>query len=393
MKPISLLVAMAMVIMASASGSLTALEEFSAGNRLFSARLYKEVLLENQNKNFVFSPLSAQIILALTQAGARGQTAQEFSTAVNLPEDVNKTEEAIRQLLPTLKSTHADISLSAANKMYLGKGIVIKKAFETLAVSSFQAAAENLDFAKSTEATNIINHWVEEKTNEKIKDLIPLGALDASTRLVLVNALYFKGKWNTPFETYLTRKEPFHVSKTQTKQVDMMHVEDFFNYYECTKRNVKFLELPYLDDRLTMTIVLPNEIDGLASLENNIESLLTPPPYNKERVAVSMPKWLTETSVDLKGILERLGLRKAFSDSADFKNLSDESLQIGQVLQKSFINVTESGTEAAAATVVRLRTHGLWLHPRMLPIDHSFIYYLKVDDLILFIGKVANVSK
>ncbi|KAF7272551.1 hypothetical protein GWI33_014670 [Rhynchophorus ferrugineus] len=350
-----------------------------------------EVLLENQNKNFVFSPLSAQIILALTQAGARGQTAQEFSTAVNLPEDVNKTEEAIRQLLPTLKSTHADISLSAANKMYLGKGIVIKKAFETLAVSSFQAAAENLDFAKSTEATNIINHWVEEKTNEKIKDLIPLGALDASTRLVLVNALYFKGKWNTPFETYLTRKEPFHVSKTQTKQVDMMHVEDFFNYYECTKRNVKFLELPYLDDRLTMTIVLPNEIDGLASLENNIESLLTPPPYNKERVAVSMPKWLTETSVDLKGILERLGLRKAFSDSADFKNLSDESLQIGQVLQKSFINVTESGTEAAAATVVSLVFLSAPLvepDPIIFKADRPYLYFIRHNDVILFVGKI-----
>ncbi|XP_030764424.1 antichymotrypsin-2-like isoform X4 [Sitophilus oryzae] len=371
----------------------TALEEFAAGNRLFTARLYNEVLKNNHDANFVFSPLSIEIILALTQAGAKGKTAEEFTTALNLPSTQQKTQEALKQFLPTLKSNTNDLKLSSANKLFLGEAFEILESFKQLATSVFEAGAENIDFSKNQAAAESINKWVESQTNNKIQNLINPDSLSAATRLVLVNALYFKGKWSTPFEDYLTRKEKFFVTKTNSKEVDMMHVEDTFRYYECTKRNAKFLELPYAGENVTMTIVLPNEVEGLTALESNVESLLTPPPYNYERVAVSLPKWLVETKLELNQILENLGLKTAFTGDADFSNLSKEALQISQVVQKAFINVTESGTEAAAATAVTIQLTSAIQKPIPKPFraDHPYLYFIKYDDIVLFIGKNYNI--
>nr|ACJ13424.1 serpin [Sphenophorus levis] len=371
----------------------TALDEFTAGNHLFTSRLYTEVLKENQNKNFLFSPLSAEIILSLTQAGAKGPTAEEFTTALNFPSTQEKTQDAIKQFLPRLRSNTDDLQLATANRLFLGKDFKVLDSFQQLASSVYEASAVNVNFGNNVEAAKTINSWVEDQTNKKIKDLISPDAVGALTRLVLVNALYFKGKWASNFEEYATRKQKFYVTKENTKEVDMMHQTGYFRYYECTKHNVKFLELPYKGDNVTMTIVLPNEIEGLAAVEDDISTYLKTPPYKHENVEVSLPKWLVETTIQLKPILQKLGLLKAFGN-ADFSNLSKESLYIDSVIQKAFINVTESGTEAAAATAVsvnRISSFQPKLDAKIFNADHQFFYVIKHSDVVLFAGKIHAI--
>ncbi|XP_050293192.1 antichymotrypsin-2-like isoform X3 [Anthonomus grandis grandis] len=370
-----------------------ALENFVKGNLQFTAKLYNEVLRENPNKNFIFSPFSIEVILALTRAGAKGLTANEFSSALNFPSE-KETEMALKKYLPTLKSTDEGVKLLSANKLYLGKQFKILDSFKSLAVNTFNADIENVDFAQGAEAAEKINNWVENQTNNKIKDLISPDAINVLTRLILVNALYFSGKWAFPFEKD-TRKEKFYLSNTKSKEVDMMYIEESFRYHENRKLNAKFLELPYEAENVSMIVVLPNEREGLASLEANLEEVLRPQPLDWQRVYVKMPSFLVESELKLKPILQRLGVRTAFSDYADLSGISAEALKIDDVFQKAFINVTTAGTEAAAATFVRVIEKSLIIkEPSILEVrfsaDHPFLYCLRVNGIIGFVGRVSQ---
>ncbi|XP_060527291.1 antichymotrypsin-2-like isoform X2 [Cylas formicarius] len=377
--------------MAASVCSETAVEEFAAGNLKFTAQLYKELLKENKG-NFIVSPLSIEIILALTQAGARGGTAEEFTQSLSLPATRDRTEEALRTFLPTLKSSKDDLKLLSANKLFAGDRFRILDEFRRIANDVFEAGVDNVDFAKAQQAAKTINDWVEQHTNNKIKNLIDPDSLSDATRLVLVNALYFSAKWENQFEKYATRKEAFYTNALDSKQVDMMHIEDSFRYYECNEKNVKFLELPYLGGNISMTIVLPNDKEGLVKAEENIEELLKPHPLTHERVAVSLPKFLVESDIKLKPILQRLGLTKAFNlNEADLSGISQEGLYIDDVIQKAFINVTESGTEAAAATAVLVSFDSLPLPAtRTFKADHPFLFFITLNEVHFFAGRVVS---
>ncbi|KAJ8939782.1 hypothetical protein NQ314_010986 [Rhamnusium bicolor] len=348
----------AIVLLALTCGALAipvedeAFQEFIRGNHKFSSGVYKEI--KNKEKgNFIVSPLSAETILALTAAGAKGETAQEFITGLSLPSSKEKTERAFKTFLPNLKKSSDDLKLLSANKIYIADDVKLEEKFKNTATAIYDSGIENINFAKNVEATEKINGWVEAKTNNKIHDLVDPHSIHKGTRIVLVNSLYFSGKWLYKFRDSHTEKKKFFNTKQDAVEVDTMQQVEYLNYYENPTLNANFLELPYQGGDISMIIVLPNESEGLASLEKNYEQVFASQPFTKTRIDVELPKFSIESETMFLPILEKLGIRKAFHHGADFSGISstEKNLVISNVFQKAFINVTEVGTEAAAATV------------------------------------------
>ncbi|XP_068910462.1 serine protease inhibitor 3/4-like isoform X3 [Tenebrio molitor] len=387
------LIIMALTL-ALATAEEVALQEFTTGNNLFTAALYKEVLKENQG-NFLVSPFSIETVLALTHSGAKDETAYEIRAGLRLPNSTEKTEAVYATLLPTLKGNDK-YALHTANKIYVKDGYPLKEDFKNKASTVFQSGIENIEFTQKVDAANTINSWVGKQTNNKIQNLIDPNILGPDTRIILINALYFKGKWVYPFESDSTIKRDFYKTAKDVVQVDMMHNTDVYNYYESPELKAKFLEMPYEGDDLSMVIVLPNEKEGLAALESQIENVFAAPRFTQERVSVSLPKFTVENKIQLKKILQNLGINKAFSDEADLSGLAGKKgdLAISDVIQKAFINVTETGTEAAAATaVIGVDRIGFFGPPYVFyfDVDHPFLFYIVLkENLILFSGRVTN---
>jgi serpin B len=257
----------------------------------------------------------------------------------------------------------------------------------------------NLDFINKTEESRkIINLWVEEQTNNKIKDLIPPGTLDSMTRLVLTNAIYFKGEWAIQFDKTKTKKEDFKLNETTTVQVDMMKLKkgkEKFNYGETDE--LQIIELPYKGKELSMIILLPKK-----SMEEVEQKLSTKKldewknSMHKRDVYVYFPKFKLETKYFIAKNLSEMGMPTAFSADADFTRMFDssktsENLYISQVIHQAFVQVNEEGTEAAAATAVVMRTGAM---PDYIEFkaDHPFIFIIQENTtgLILFMGKVVD---
>ncbi|RZC38163.1 Serpin domain containing protein [Asbolus verrucosus] len=326
--------------------------EFTSSNNLFAASIYKEIVKSNE-KNFLVSPFSAETILTLAQFGARGETARELQTALCLPDDHDKIESSIKSLLPTLKGND-NYSLHVANKIYVKQGCTLKGEFQRVAADVFNAGLENIDFSQNAAAASKMNNWVAEQTANKIHDLISKDSLDDDTRAVLINALYFKGNWSEQFDKRGTRNRNFYENEKDSIMVETMHdPSGLYNYYEDAELKAKFLEVSLKDPSISMTFILPSEREGLASLEGHVEKVFLPRKYSYEQVNVALPRFKIESKLNCKEILRKLGVKKAFVDGqADFSGVSDEDLAIDEVIQKTFIEVSEDGVEAAAATEV-----------------------------------------
>lgn len=199
-----------------------------------------------------------------------------------------------------------EYELNSANKIYVKKNFEINKDFKNTAINSFKSDIENIDFEQKSEAASVMNDWVEEKTRNKIKDLISKDDLNEDTRAVLINALYFHGKWATEFNVKDTEKRSFHVTSQKETKVDMMELTSSFKYYESADLNATFLEMPYKGEDVTMTFVLPNDIEGLSALESKIADALKQPEYRSHRVHVQIPKFKVESKIQFKDILQKV---------------------------------------------------------------------------------------
>ncbi|RZC38164.1 Serpin domain containing protein [Asbolus verrucosus] len=380
------------------TGTLTleaTLQEFVAGNSKFAASVYKELLARNTTGNFLVSPFSAQVILALAQSGARNETGEEIRSSLSFAGGKEEIEEAVKFLLATIED-NPHYSLHAANKIYASKYYKIRNQFKTVAREIYRADLENLDFTQKKEAADEINRWVGKHTDNKIHDLMDAEMLNNKTRAVLVNALLFKGNWSSPFPTYLTIKKNFYQAGNQTVQVETMHDFDGgYNYAESAELQAKFLEMPFEGTNVSMTIVLPNDKDGLGALEEKIDQVLGTSTLTKENVNVALPKFKIESKIDCKEVLQSLGVSKAFRDGeADFSEIAGKpgELFISDVVQKSFIDVNEDGVEAAAATFIIKIINRFRDPPKDFTADHPFLFYIKVEGLVLFIGRVVTPS-
>ncbi|RZC42982.1 Serpin domain containing protein, partial [Asbolus verrucosus] len=230
---------------------------------------------------------------------------QDFAKANNLfTASLYNIESAVEESLSILKA-NCQYTLHIANKMYVQDDFPINDSFTRDAVEIFHAGIENVDFNKSTEAAGKINEWVEKQTKNKIKNVMDPAILDEYTRVVLVNAIYFKGNWSNPFSEFRTIKKRFFETKNDFIEVDTMHrYSGKFNFYESPELDAKFLEMPYKGDGLSMTIVLPNDIEGLASLERQIGKVFEPQNLEIEEVNVALPKFKIENTLELTSVLK-----------------------------------------------------------------------------------------
>ena len=374
------------------------------GNNKFALDLYAK--LQDADGNLFFSPYSISTALAMTYAGARGQTATQMADALRFPVgnqpsslDSQQFASEFGKLIKDLNTRGEDgaYELTVANALWGQKGYGFLAEFLELVEKHYSSRLNEVDFAAATETARLtINAWVEKKTNEKIKNLIAEGVLDSMTRLVLTNAIYFKGNWAQQFKEDRTKEAPFTLSDGQKVDVPMMNQTTKFGYLET--ETLQGLELPYADNELSMIVLLPKELDGLSELEKSLtlDNLSQwQSKLSKREVVVSIPKFKLTSQFSLASVLKAMGMTDAFSKSANFSGMNGKrDLFISAVIHKAYVDVNEEGTEAAAATAVtmRLTSIGPADRPPVFRADHPFLFLIRDNQSgsILFIGRVMN---
>lgn len=276
------------------------LQSVLQGNGVFTKNLYK-ILAKAADENVFFSPISIHAILSLSAQGSGGVTKEAMINTLQVP-TMDIMANGYKDVMDKLNNVE-DVALYMANKVYIKDSYKLKESFKSAITKYFYAEIQGVNFSQSAAAANTINSWVENKTNQKIKNLISERDLDDSTRLVLVNAIYFKGNWAEKFHVEDTRTEKFYLNEHDTIDVQMMHLTKKFYYKEDENLKAKVLELPYTNKDVSMIIILPNERNGIAELEQKLADVdltkITENMYRPE-VIVSLPKFKIETTMELK---------------------------------------------------------------------------------------------
>lgn len=357
----------------------------------FALDLYSEY--EEGDGNIFFSPYSVSSALAMAYEGARGETAEEIQSVFHFPED-NVRRGGFKSLYQEINDTGRsdNYTIHTANALWAQKDYEFLDSYFNIVKRYYGGEVTNLDFSKPEASRERINSWVEEQTNDKIEDLLPAGSINPMTRLMLTNAVYFKGDWLKQFNKTETEEREFHTGNN-TVEVPMMHCRAELNYTET--KNTQILELPYTGKEISMLVLLPKE--NLETLEDS----LTTQNLSKWRqdlvnrkVNVYLPRFELETKYFMKNTLKEMGMRTAFSSKADFSGMTgNQDLFIDQVIHQAYVKVNEEGTEAAAATAVILRSTST--KPQETPTfkaDHPFIFIIQQKETgnILFIGRLTN---
>jgi len=365
----------------------------TSANNQFAFDLYNK--FSSDEGNIFFSPYSISTALAMTYEGARGKTTEEMQSVLHFPEDDSTRRTEFAGIYNQLNKPDKDYELSTANALWAQENYKFLDDYFNTVEQYYGGKVTNLDFVGDTENSRItINSWVENQTNNKIKDLIPQGVLDEMTRLVLTNAIYFKGKWAKQFDKENTREADFKVTPGKTIKVQMMSLtgeEARFNYSETPE--LQILELPYDGGELSMLILLPKEGNLQTIWELLTGGNLTGWKNNlmEQEVNVYLPKFTFETKYFMKETLEEMGMPTAFSMDADFSGMDGtKNLFISDVIHQAFVEVNEEGTEAAAATAVMVK-YGI-SKKIIFRADHPFIFIIqhKETGSILFMGRVSE---
>ncbi|USS41276.1 serpin family protein [Thermococcus aggregans] len=352
--------------------------------------------LPKKEDNIFLSPYSILTALAMLYEGAEGTTRNEMREVLNLPEDDLERREEFRYLILRINNPASDAYiLRTASALWIQKDYSIKEDYIDVIRRYYFADVRELDFSEDPEGSRkTINEWVERQTERKIANLIPPGAIDEFTRLVITNAIYFKANWSSKFEPENTYNETFTLTSGEKIKVEMMHQVNSFNYMETEE--FQALEMPYKDNRLSMLIILPKEND-ISVLEEKltsefVENILS--SMKVEKVEVVIPKFSFEKSYILNDVLQEMGIREAFTNKADFSGIAEDKLMISVVVHKTFIRVAESGTEAAAATGVGMTVAAPSSkeHPKVFRADHPFIFLIRDRETgaVLFIGRLMD---
>jgi serpin B len=372
------------------------------GQNKFALDLYAK-LRDQEKENLFFSPYSAHTALAMTATGAKGTTRAEMVKVLHLPADEQKAA-ASGDLGQFYAHPRMDFELAVANSLWGQKGFPWRAEFLELQKTRFGAVFNEADFATNPDGERQrINHWVEEKTRDRIKDLLPNGSITSQHRMVLANAIYFKGQWQEKFDPKDTRSQPFTLADGTQAPVPMMHREGGFKLYSESKPEGRWrpefqvAELPYKGGELSMVILLPGKHDGLPALEAkvSVEALSTwlAKAQDARDADLSLPKFRLETAaMMLNEPLQKLGMKAAFdAAAADFTGLHTgaEQLFVSFVVQKAFVDVNEEGTEAAAATAVGVKQTAAKLG---FVADHPFLFLIRdtKHGTILFMGRVLK---
>jgi serpin B len=367
------------------------------GNNQFALQLYQA--LRGTEGNLFFSPYSISTALAMAYAGARGETQQQMAQVLHLPA---MTQEQLAQAFGAIikglnkRGGAGTYQLRVANALWGQQDYKFLPAFTELVEEQYGGTLRNVDFVTAAEqARQTINAWVDKQTDGKIKDLIGPGVLNTMTRLVLTNAIYFKGNWAQQFEKDQTRNQPFTLADGTKVQVPMMNQQAHFGYAEAD--TLQALEMPYVGDELSMIVLLPKKTDGIKELEEQ----LTPEnlsdwmdQISRREVIVSMPKFKLTDKFDLGRTLQSMGMTDAFTQRADFSGMAGtRNLLISAVIHQAYVDINEEGTEAAAATGVSVSLTSIG--PESTPVfraDHPFLVLIrdKPSGSILFLGRTMK---
>ncbi|XP_017522634.3 leukocyte elastase inhibitor [Manis javanica] len=378
------------------------MEQLSTAITHFALDLFRVLNENNPTGNIFISPLNISSALAMIFLGARGNTAEQMSKTLyfNTVEDINSR---FQSLNADINKRGASYVLKLANRLYGEKTYNFLPEFLTSIQKMYGAELASVDFQQAFEdARKTINEWVKGQTEGKIPELLTPNMVDSMTVLVLVSAIYFKGKWHEQFMEKATANAPFRLNKKDTKTVKMMYQKKKFPFRHIQDLKCRVLELPYQGKELSMIILLPDDIEdestGLRKIEEqltleNLQEWTKPENLDYTEVNVHLPRFKLEESYDLKFHLNRLGVHDLFNSSA--ANLSGMSgarnLFISKIVHKSFVEVNEEGTEAAAATA-GVATFTMLMHEENFFVDHPFLFFIRHNSSanILFLGKFSS---
>jgi serpin B len=380
------------------------------GMRLFGTDLYKLLASKAGDGNVVFSPVSIATALAMTYAGARGETAQEMADAMHFTISADALHKAFSTLDNTLglrsfqqknaEGRDEGVLVKTANSLWAQDGLTFEQAFLDTLASDYGAGVRLVDYQTAAEAAReAINKWVSKQTNDKIPELIAQGVLDSLTRLVLVNAVYLDATWANQFDPNNTSDGDFTTLAGETVTAKMMSQATVLPY--AAGDGWQAVELPYLRDELAMLLIVP-DAGNFAQVESQlgeglIDDLVGRVSWDRE-VALSMPKFKFRMQSGLTQALETLGMKAAFDPgTADFSGMTkQETLYISDVIHEAYIDVDEEGTEAAAATAVVMKlTAAMPTEQVLLTIDRPFLFAIRdrATGAILFLGRVTDPTK
>ncbi len=360
------------------------------GNNRFAFQLYASI---KDTNNLFCSPFSISTALAMTYAGARGKTEEQISKTLNFSPDQNTFHISYKSLLESIDGDSTSVILDLSNSLWAEQSCDFFNPFLNIVKTDYLSELNKVDFKSldgGARAVEKINEWVKQKTRNKIKNTI--GELDAGTRLILINAIYFKGKWQDEFPINDSREQLFKIENGRKVSAMFMHLKDSFSYYETPF--IKAIRIPYKGKNISMLIFLPNGAFTIRQLEdslsysfylNNIRFL------KYEKVFLTLPKFNMTKTFDLSTMLSKMGMTDAFTDNADFSGMSDMKLKINKILHKAYIDVSEEGTEATTVTTVEIAVTS----PEQFPFfsaDHPFIFFIidNATGCILFMGKIMN---
>ena len=384
------------------------LDELVRGNNAFAFDLYHA--LSDGEGNLFYSPFSISQALAMTSAGARGETQRQMADTLHHRLRQNDLHPAFNALDRTLasrgkgppgapaKDGEADeyFRLNIANAIWGQEGYHFLPGFLDVLAEHYGAGMMPADFAGAPDESRVrINDWVAEETSGKVKDLLPPGIIDPSTRLVLTNAIYFNASWLWPFSPRNTEIRPFHLDGGGTVGVPMMTetAKDFYGYARGDGYHA--VDLPYSWGELSMTILLPDE-GGLEEFEGSLNSEMLDRIIDDieiDYITLTMPLFEFESEFDLSDTLAGMGMPDAFGAEADFSGMTgSRDLWIRAVVHKAFVSVDEKGTEAAAATAVAMPASGVSKEPIAVTVDRPFVFFIRDTGTgtVLFLGRVSN---
>ncbi|XP_075849927.1 serpin B3-like [Microcebus murinus] len=391
------------------------MKSLSEANTQFALDMFRQ-FGKSKKENIFYSPFSITSAFGMLLLGCRENTALEIEEVLHFnrvmenkkqrttachDEKPGNVYHQLQKLLTELHKRTDAYELKIANRLYGEKTYQFLEQYLDNVKEFFLAHAESVDFQNAAEESEKkINSWVETQTNGKIKNLFPKKTLNSATILVLVNAVYFKGQWEKKFNKEYTKEGKFWLNKGTSKSVQMMNQRKSFNFALLEDVQAKVLEIPYKGEDLSMIVLLPNEIDGLQKLEDKLtaEKLIewtSSQNMSKRDVDLYLPRFKLEESYDLKDVLMAMGMVDVFSpQDADLSGMTGRrGLVVSKVLHKAFVEVTEEGAEAAAATgIVTGFTSTRYSIYEEFHCNHPFLFFIKQNktNSILFFGRVSS---
>ncbi|XP_043941926.1 antithrombin-III [Protopterus annectens] len=380
--------------------------ELSKANSKFAIKLYKHVAeSKSTNANIFMSPLSISTAFAMAKLGACGETLKQIMEVFQFDTIKEKTSDRIHYFFAKLncrlyKKANKSSELVSANRLFGEKSLVFNETYQNISETTYGAKLMPLNFKeKSEQSRHIINEWISNKTENRITDMIPEGVITTDTVLVMVNAMYFKGLWKSKFKPEFTHDAEFYRQEHDYCHVPMMYQETKFKYGKFVKDRVQVIELPYKGDDIAMILILPNKEVGLTEVEKtlNFDKLHFWLNSMKEHeVAVSLPRFQISDNFSLKERLEQMGLLDLFNpDTSNLPGIVEggrKDIYITDAFHKSFLEVNEEGSEAAAVTALIFTGRSLNINREIFNANRSFILLILESRIrsIIFMGRISN---